>query len=70
MAIAAKSLDLGSCYTAIFKVALQFPQCTYLLKEIGVPENYAPLYALTIGYSNLDLGERSSRKENVVNYVK
>ena len=30
----------------------------FLLRELGIPKGYRPLYALTLGYSDETLGER------------
>jgi len=49
MAIAAQSLGLGSCYLASFRIALEVPEGAPLVKELGIPEGFTPLYALAIG---------------------
>lgn len=69
MALAAYSLGLGSCYIASFRNATEKPEGAYLLKELKIPENYEPLYALSLGYGNDTLGERAPRRENVITYI-
>ncbi len=69
MAIAATSLGLGSCYLGSFKVAMERPEGAHLLAELGIPEGYVPLYALSIGYGNESLGERAPRKEGTITFI-
>lgn len=69
MAIAAQSLGLGSCYLASFKIALEAPEGNYLLKELKIPSDFTPLYALALGYSNEAPPERAARKENAVTWI-
>ncbi|NLJ85356.1 MAG: hypothetical protein GX322_02860 [Firmicutes bacterium] len=70
MAIAACSLGLGSCYIASFKIAMEKPEGAFLLRELGIPKGYRPLYALTLGYSDETLGERAPRRENTVTFIR
>lgn len=69
MALAAHSLELGSCYLASFKPILERPEGRYLLEALKIPEGYVPLYALSLGYGNEELGERAPRRENTVTYI-
>jgi len=68
MAVAAYSLGLGSCYLASFKPALEKPEGD-LMKVLKIPQGYAPLYALALGYSSEVLGERAPRREGAVTYI-
>ncbi len=70
MAVAAYSLGLGSCYIASFKIAMERAEGAYLLDELGIPEGYTPLYALTLGYSNEILGKRAPRRENTITFIR
>lgn len=69
MAIAAKSLNLGSCYIASFKVCLLGPGGESLRSELGIPDGYVPHYALSIGHS-ADDPRITDRNMDVINYVK
>jgi len=69
MAVAACSLGLGSCYLGSFKMCLESPQGAGLLQELKIPEGYAPLYALSIGYGNEKLGDRASRLPNTITFI-
>lgn len=70
MAVAAYSLGLGSCYIASFRIALEKPEGAHLLRELGIPEGYEPLYALTLGYGNETLGERAPRREGTIIFIR
>ena len=69
MALAAYSLGLGSCYLGSFKIALEAPGGDIIQRELGIPEDYRPLYALSIGYGSEILGERQPRAENTVTLI-
>lgn len=69
MAIAAHSLGLGSCYLASFKPALERPEGRFLLEELGIPQDFEPLYALSLGYGSEELGERAPRREHTVTFI-
>ena len=70
MALAACSLGLGSCYLASFKICLEAPSGAWLLRELQIPENFVPLYALSIGYSIEVPGERATRRENTITFIR
>jgi nitroreductase len=70
MALAAHSLGLGCCYLVSFRVALEAPENAHLVKELGIPEGFAPLLGLSLGYGNEIPGERAPRRENTINFVK
>lgn len=68
MALASKSLGLGSCYIASFRVCLLEPEGEDLKNELGIPDGYTPLFALAIGHAAED-PEQKPRNENVFNYI-
>ena len=70
MAVAAKSLGLGSCYMAAPCVAFRQSEHKDLLEALGIPEGYTPIVALAVGYVAEDPMSRVPRKENSVNYVR
>jgi|SRR5690554_223384 len=69
MALAAHSLGLGGLYIASFKMCLERPEGKDLLAELGIPQGYAPLYALALGYGDEELEERAPRRPGIVNYI-
>lgn len=68
MAVAAKSLGLGSCYIASFKVCLLQPEGAELKKELEIPDGYTPLFALSIGHPAED-PKPKDRNMDVFNYI-
>ena len=69
MALAAHSLGLANLYIASFMRALVLEENAELLAELGLPKGYKPHFALCLGYSKEELGERAPRKEGSVNYI-
>jgi len=70
MAVAAKSLGLGSCYMAAPCIAFRQSEHKELVESLGIPEGYTPLVALAVGYAAEDPKSPTPRKENSVNYVR
>ena len=68
MALAAKALGLGSCYIASHKNGLLGPEGAPLCKELGIPQGYAPQFALAVGYAVEEV-PAAPRRENLVNWV-
>lgn len=69
MALAAHALGLGGCYVASFALSLNQPDGGALKTELGIPEEYTPLFALCLGHAAEDPAPRK-RNPDVVNYVK
>lgn len=69
MALAAHALGLGSCYIASFALSLNQPDGSALKTELGIPDEYMPLFALCLGHAAEDPAPRK-RNPDVVNYVK
>ncbi len=49
MVLAAQSLGLGTCISGSVTMAFQGEKGTALLKKLGVPEGYAPVFGITLG---------------------
>ena len=69
MALAAESLGLSSCYNGSFKLSLESPSGEPLLRLLHIPPGYKPLLALSLGYGNEVLGERSARRPGTITYI-
>ena len=70
MAVAAKSLDLGSCYIACFRRAFLSEAGEALKEACGIPAGYKPTLCLAVGYADGgNPGERAPRREGTVNWV-
>jgi len=48
--LAAHSLGLGTCVIGFVMQYLDSPEAADTLKKLNLPEGYAPLYAITLGY--------------------
>lgn len=69
MAVAAHSLELGSCYIASFRPAFSTSEGDALRKELGIPDGYTPYFALALGYIKEPPQERAKRRDGTVNYI-
>lgn len=69
MAVAAHALGLGSCIIASFRMAFGGPKAEALVKKLGIPAGYRPLFSLALGYKACEDPEAPPRKENSVNFV-
>jgi len=67
--LVATSLGLGSCYIASFSAVLKKPEGAALLARLNLPEGYAPLFAVSIGYKAEDPKPRKPLKEDTVSYL-
>lgn len=68
MALAAYALGLGSCYIASFAFCLDREENRHLVERLGIPSDYKPYFALSIGYAD-ECPEAAPRKENCVNWI-
>lgn len=69
MALAARSLGLGSCYAAAFRNAFMKDNAEDIKKQLGIPANYKPTLSLALGYTDVEPGERAPRREGTVNWI-
>lgn len=67
MLLAAEGLNIGSCWlgliTAYFKDENN-------IKHLHIPEDYTPLYGVSLGYKLNDSIKNPERETNVVNWIK
>lgn len=68
MAIAAQSMELGSCYIASFRPAMQGEEGRELRELCRVPENYEPYFALAIGRP-AEAPTAAQRREGTISYL-
>ena len=69
MTLVATSLGLGSCYIASFNAVLKTPAGADLLARLNLPEGYAPLFAVCLGYKAEDPKPRKPLKPDTVSYL-
>lgn len=65
--LAAHSLGLGSCVIGFVMMYLGSPEAETTLKKLNLPEGYEPLYAITLGYPNVEPDARP--REMKVSYL-
>ena len=65
MVLAAQSLGLGTCISGSICMAFQGEKGEALLRSLGVPEGYAPVFAITVG----EPGEAPAAKPREKKYV-
>ena len=70
MAVAAHSLNLGSCYIASFLHALSGENGPALIAAFGLPDGFEPYFSLALGYKTGPNPPAPERNKNVVNYIK
>lgn len=68
LTIAATELELGSCYVVAPLLGIQ--EDLQLREKIGIPEGFAPICGVIIGYANGNAFESKEPKTNNVNYCK
>jgi nitroreductase len=69
IALAAESLDIGSCLMTSSELLFAKDADGELKKALGIPDGYRHVCAVTIGYKDCDQPAPASRKENLVNFV-
>lgn len=70
MLIAAESIGVGSCWVGMVSLLFRGPEGSKYREQLGIPEGYAPYYAVALGYKKLTTAKAPERKENTVNYIK
>lgn len=68
MCLAAESLGVGSCIIGFAAFLFNAPQSEQYIRELGISEEYKPLYAVCFGYKNMQ-AQRPDRVENKVNII-
>lgn len=70
MAIAAKSLGIGSRYLDVPNLAFERSEGDELCEKCGVPKNYQVICSLSLGYPTNPGEAPSAKRDDVVNYVR
>lgn len=68
--IAAESLDVGTCWNGFVSFIFQGEVGEKWRKELNIPENHTPYYAIGLGYKDGKTLQAPARRENRVNYIK
>ena len=70
MLIAAESLGLGACWLFFITLAFGSPRAAELRQALEIPEGYRPYAAAVLGHQSGDAADASSRKANIVSYIR
>ena len=68
MVLAAKSLSIGSCIIGSTGFAFKSENLREWFRELGVPQGYAPLFAIALGYTE-ENNAATPRNRDCVNFV-
>lgn len=69
MAIAAKSLNIGSCIIGETRYMYHQANKADINRVLKIPENYEHDISICFGYPSTGDGEAKPRKENIVDYI-
>lgn len=67
--LAAESLGLGSCFTAMNAEYFKIPSGQAFAERVGIPADYSPLYVIALGYKAAPAPEAAPRRENTISIV-
>jgi nitroreductase len=70
IALAAKSLNIGSCVMTSSVFLFASEKGNQLKKELGIPNGYNHIGAVALGYQEGDDPDTPPRNKGVINYVK
>ena len=65
--LAAEGLDIGSCWIGLIKAYFQEVESK---EKLEIPDGYAPLYGVTLGYKAENNQGNPNRNKNVINWIK
>ena len=70
IALAAKSLNIGSCPIALSEFIFASDKSAEIKKELGIPEGYRHIICIALGYIEGDNPPTPPRNKDVNNYIK
>lgn len=70
MSLAAWSVSVGSCIVASTRFLFAGDKAGEYIDILGIPEGYAPLYALALGYIAGGKPDATPRNTDCVNYIR
>lgn len=70
IALAAESLNIGSCIMTSPELIFKSEKGKELLVELGVPEGYAHVCTVALGYRDGDRPPAKPRKNKVISYIR
>jgi nitroreductase len=70
IALAAETLDIGSCVITSSGLLFASEKGNELKKELGIPDGYNHVCSVTLGYKAAENPAAPPRKKDVINFVK
>ena len=70
IALAARSLNIGSCVMTSSGFLFASEKGNELKKELGIPDGYNHMCAVALGYQDCETPDAPPRNQDVINYVK
>ena len=70
IALAAESLNIGSCLIAMSSFVFESEMAAELRQELGIPEGYRHVLSVALGYKNIENPPLPPKNMDVINYVK
>jgi len=70
IALAAKSLNIGSCVMTSSRFLFASEKGNELKKELGIPDGYSHMCAVALGYQDCENPDAPPRSQDVINYIK
>lgn len=70
MALAAHSIGVDSCIVVSSRFVFQSEEAPAIKEKLAIPQGYAPLYALCLGYNAAENPAPTPRKEDFVHYIR
>lgn len=70
IALAAKSLNIGSCVMTSSAFLFASEKGNKLKEELGIPKGYNHMCAVALGYQDCENPDAPPRKKDVINYIK
>lgn len=70
IALAAESLNIGSCLIAMSGFVFESDRAEELKKELGIPEGYRHVISVALGYKDNENPPVPQKNRSVINYVR
>lgn len=70
IALAAESLNIGSCLINMSSYMFESEMAAELRQELGIPEGYRHVLSVALGYKDVENPPLPSKNMDVINYVK
>ncbi|MDR2343579.1 MAG: nitroreductase family protein [Spirochaetaceae bacterium] len=68
--LAAESLQIGSCWISAVAVLTRTEESIKIIKNLGLPEAYAPFNSVALGYKKAESPNAPPRRAGLVNYIR